>query len=281
VAGRPPWAQPVDVPGGPRRRGRLPAWGLTGRDGAALAVPGSHQGRPSPRAAAWPASRLRRRLADTALIQPSGVQPSGVRPSGSLVRTRLSGRLVSTTRPVSSRVVCARPAGHSHLVPRPPGAGDRRPRDGGAAGHDWIESSSMWSGPSLAARSTAPRRHGCGHRCGGRVQAGGGAAAADWAGWCFGGRLHPTDQEGQTATRAPVAGDCARARGWLARCCAWHRAGRPAGLEPRPLCVVIAEPDGRVDEPGRRIRARRRGRRAAPARPSQVASATGPIPATL
>jgi hypothetical protein len=44
------------------RRGRLPSSGRTGSDGAAVAGAGSPEGRPWPRAAAWPASRRRRRL---------------------------------------------------------------------------------------------------------------------------------------------------------------------------------------------------------------------------
>jgi hypothetical protein len=45
------------------RRGRLPAWGLTGRDGAGVAVGGSHEGRHQTWAAPSHAHRLRRRLA--------------------------------------------------------------------------------------------------------------------------------------------------------------------------------------------------------------------------
>jgi hypothetical protein len=167
--------------------------------------------------------------------------PPSVRLSGSLVRTRLSGHLVSSPSGVQPSGVC--PSARSQ--PSGPASAGwwrwGRPRDGGQRSCR-IESSSRWSGLSLAAGSTAPRRHGCRYRCGGRVQAGGGASAADLVGWCLGGRLHPTGQQASLPPGAHVAGDCARAGvGW--RDVAHGTARRPAGLEPRLLCVVIAEPE--------------------------------------
>jgi hypothetical protein len=104
-----------------------------------------------------------------------------------------------------------------------------------------------------------------------------GASAAD-LGRVVLGREAASERPGRPDCRqGAVAGDCARVGGWLARCGAWQRAGRPSGLEPRLLYVVIAEADGRADGPGRI----KRGRRAAPARPSQVATATGSTLATL
>jgi hypothetical protein len=57
------------------RRDRLPAWGLTGRDGVALAVGGSHEGRRQTWAAAPHAHRRRvspRRLPTRELVQGQG-----------------------------------------------------------------------------------------------------------------------------------------------------------------------------------------------------------------
>jgi hypothetical protein len=56
------WAQWVEVPP-VSVGGWSPASGLTGSDGAAVGRARRPRGRPSPRADAWPASRLRRRLA--------------------------------------------------------------------------------------------------------------------------------------------------------------------------------------------------------------------------
>jgi Transposase len=82
--------------------------------------------------------------------------------------------------------------------------------------------------PSPVARSTArgawmqaPLRS--------RVQAGGERRPRTWAGWCFGGRLHPSYRAGQTTARGAVAGDCARAGSGWRDVAARHRAGRPAG----------------------------------------------------
>jgi hypothetical protein len=223
-------------------------------------------------------------------VQSSGVQPVQCpaiwvpRPDAAVQPTRVQPvrRPAVWCPPVSasSASFSARLPGHSRLVPPQPGAGDRETSGRRGSGLDWIESSSMWSGPVPGGWVDGPRSMVAGTAaevvCGpagsvGRGPGPGGASA--------GGCTRPTRQ----ARPPPGAPSLATAlgQGWLARCCAWHRAGRPSGLEPRPRCVVIAEPDGRVDEPGRRIRARRRGRRAAPARPSQVASATGSTLATL
>jgi hypothetical protein len=178
-------------------------------------------------------------------------------------------------RPASSRLVSVRPPGRSRLVPRPPGGGDGETSVRRGSGHDWTESSSMWSGPVPAARSTAPGGMVAGTAAEVVCRPAGERRRRTWAGWRFGGRLHPTDQAGQTAARAPVAGDCARAGSGRREVAARHRVGGHLGLEPRLLCVVVAEPDVRVDGPGRIKRARRPGWRAAPVRPRQVASATG------
>jgi hypothetical protein len=79
VWGPPGWAQRVQVPPVSAGGGRLPASGLTGCDGAAVGRARLPRGRPSPRADAWPASRLRRRLA----AGPTRAGPGpGCRPGG-------------------------------------------------------------------------------------------------------------------------------------------------------------------------------------------------------
>lgn len=122
-------------------------------------------------------------------------------------------------RPASSRLVSVRPPGRSRLVPRPPSGGDGETSVRRAAVTTGSSRVPCGPAPSPAARSTArgawmraPLRS--------RVQAGGGASAADL------GRVvlrreapHPSDRAGQTAGRGAVAGDCARAGEWLARCC--------------------------------------------------------------
>jgi hypothetical protein len=132
-------------------------------------------------------------------------------------------------RPASSRLVSVRPPGRSRLVPRPPGGGDGGDLGTAGSGNDWIESSSMRSGPSPAARSTArgawmrvPLRRWCAGRRGsvGRGPGPGGASA--------GGRTRPTGQ-GRRPRGAPVAGDCAWAGEWLARCCRTAPCGWPSG----------------------------------------------------
>jgi hypothetical protein len=156
---------------------------------------------------------------------PSGVQvssrpvssPSSVRLSGSLVRTRLSGRLVSSPSGVQPSVVC--PSGRSRLVPRPPGGGDGGDLGTAGSGHDWIQSSSMWSGPVPGGSVDGPRSMDAGtaaESCAGRrgsVGRGPGPGGAS-AGGC----TRPTGQA-RPPRGVPVAGDCARAGEWLARCC--------------------------------------------------------------
>jgi hypothetical protein len=221
-----------------------------------------------------------------AIVRGPGVQPSGVQSVHCSIiwlprpaRTRLSGRLVSGPSGVQPSGAC--PSVRSQPS-RPASPGWWRWGTLGRAGSrsHWIESSSVWSGRLPGGSVDGPRRHGYGHRCGGRVEAGGGASAAGLGGVCSGGRLHPTRQArpprgapGRWRLRSSRgAGRSAR----LPHGTVW----RPYGLEPRLLCVVVAEPAGRVDGPGRITRARRRGWRAAPARPRQVASASGSTPAT-
>ena len=208
-------------------------------------------------------------------VQPSGVQPiqcpitwlphpdAAVRPASvQPVRRPASGVCPSArsqpSRPASAR--CWR-RGHLgtagqrsrlhrvefHVVRPPPRRLGRRPQEA------WMR---------------APLRS--------RVQAGGGASAADLGRDVLGREAAANRPGRQTAARAPVAGDCARAGELVeARRCRTTPCGRPSGLAPRLLCVVVAEPNVRVDGSGRTKRARRPGWRAAPARPSQEASATG------
>jgi hypothetical protein len=102
-------------------------------------------------------------------VQPSGVQPSGVRLSGSLVRTRLSGYSVSSPSGVQSSGVC--PSARSQPS-RPTSAGCWRwgdPRYGAAAvtaGSGRVPGGLV---PVPGGWVDGPRRHGCGHRCGGGV----------------------------------------------------------------------------------------------------------------
>ena len=125
--------------------------------------------------------------------------PFGVRPIRSVVQVQLSGRLVSSPSSVRSSGprpdAAVRPAG-VQPVRRPAvwclsvrpvatvssaSAGWWRRGQLGTAGsgHDWIESSSVWSGPVPGGSVDGPRRPGCGHRCGGRLEAGGGVSTAD------------------------------------------------------------------------------------------------------
>jgi hypothetical protein len=174
---------------------------------------------------------------------PSGVQPAVVHPSA----------LSHPSRPAS-----ASGSDGGHPVRR-------------GNGHDWIESRSRWSGPVPGGSVDGPMRHRCGHRCGGRVEAGGGASAADL------GRVVPRRE---AAADRPGRPDRRQGRPSVATALGQGLAdamsprgtvGRPAGLEPRLRCVVGAEPHVGVDRPGRTKRARRPGRRAAPARPREVA----------
>jgi hypothetical protein len=183
--------------------------------------------------AGWTVHRRGSRCPTRPMSSPSS--PSTVRLSGSLVRTRLSGRLVSSpsgvrpagvrpagvqARPASSRLVSTRPPCRIRLVPPQPGAGDGGHPVRRGNGHDWIESSSMWSGPVPGGSVDGPMRHRCRHRCGGRAEAGGGASAGGpGPGWCVGGRLRPTDQAGQTAARGVRRWRLRSGRGWLTRWC--------------------------------------------------------------
>jgi hypothetical protein len=155
-------------------------------------------------------------------VQSSGVQPvqclgiwlprpdAAVRPAGVQPVRR-------PARPASSRLEAVRPPGRSRLVPCPPDGGDGRDLGAAGSGQDWIESSSRWSGPVPAARSTArgawmraPLRS--------RVQAGGGASAAD-LGWVVLRREAPPDRAGRTAAGGACRWRRRSGRGWLARCC--------------------------------------------------------------
>jgi hypothetical protein len=135
----------------------------------------------------------------------------------------------ASSRVVSSRVVSVRPPGRSRLVPRPPGGGDGEHLGTAGSGHDWIESSSMWSGPRPRRLGRRPEEHGRGHRCGvvcrsaGSVGRGlgrgvlGREAAADRPG-------RPDRREG----RLSLATTLEQGGGWR-EVAARHRAGRPSG----------------------------------------------------
>jgi hypothetical protein len=232
---------------------------------------------------------VRSRSVSTHSGPPSGVQvssrpvssPSTVRSSGSLARTRLSGRLVSGPSGVQPAGVCPPVA-----ASRPAAAGWSRwgtPGYGGAA--VTAGSSRVACGPasSPAAQSTAgPRRLGCGHRCGGRVEAGRGASAADWPGdgWA-GGCTRPTRQ-GRTTTRAPCRWRLRSGRGVGWRdVAARHRVGGHLGAGAattvRGRCGALKCEWTGLEGP-MSLAARMA---AAPVRPRQVVGATGSTPATL
>ena len=122
-------------------------------------------------------------------------------------------------RPASSRLVSVRPPGRSRLVPRPPGGGDGGDPGTAGGGHDWIESSSMWSGPVPGGSVDGPRSMDAGtaaESCAGRwgsVGRGPGPGGAS-----VGGCTRATGQA-RPPPGAPVAGDCAGAGEWLARGC--------------------------------------------------------------
>ena len=175
------------------------------------------------------------------LRPPLGVHPP-VPPSG----VQVSSRPVSS-RPVSGRLAPSSgsgcPAVWCQPVRRPavwcpsvrPIASISSPSAGGGDGDTSVRPGQpsrlergefMWSGPSPAARSTArvgldagnPGRPGRGQRCGGRVEASGGASAAD-LGRVVLGREAAADRPGRPDRRKgrPVAGDCARQGCWLKR----------------------------------------------------------------
>ena len=151
--------------------------------------------------------------------------PSSVRSPGSLIRTQLSGRLVSSPSGVQ-RLVSVRPPGRSRLVPRPPGAGDGDTSVRRDSGHDCIESSFMWSGPLPGGSVDGPRRHGCGHRCGVGCRPAGERRRRTWAEMCSGGRLRPTDQAGRPPRGRPSLATALGQGSWLKRdVAARHRVG--------------------------------------------------------
>jgi hypothetical protein len=154
-------------------------------------------------------------------VQPSGVQLSGVRTAGSLV----SGPSVrpSGVRPVRrpacpgfSRAVSVRPSHPSGPASaRRRRLGDTSVRRGNP--HAWNESSSMWSGPVPAARSTARVGLDAGTAAEVVCRPAGERRPRTWPGCARAGWLRPTEQGGQTAARAPIASDCARQGCWLRR----------------------------------------------------------------
>jgi hypothetical protein len=210
-------------------------------------------------------------------VQPSGVQPvqcpaiwlsrpdAAVQPAG-VQPVRCPAVWCLSVRPVT---------GVSSHVRRVVAIG--RPRDGGAA--VLTGSSRVSCGPAPVPGGSvdgpeeawlwAPLRRSCAGRRG-SVSRGPGPGGAS-AGGC----TRPTDQAGQTAARGACRWRLRSGRRLVGAMLRMARVRRPSGPGPRLLCVVGGERDGRVEGPGRRIRARGRGRRAAPARPSQVASATG------
>jgi hypothetical protein len=120
-------------------------------------------------------------------------------------------------RPVSGRLVSVRPVA---AVSSASAGWWRwgRPRYGGQRSRlDRVEFHVVRPRPRRLGRR--PKEHGCGHRCEVGCRPAGERRPRTWAGWCFGGRLHPSDRAGQTAARGAVAGDCARAGEWLTRCC--------------------------------------------------------------
>jgi hypothetical protein len=170
-------------------------------------------------------------------VQPSGVQPvqclvsspCSVRLSGSLVRTRLSGRLVSSPSGVQPSGGC--PSARSQPS-RPASAGWWRWGDLGTvgSGHDWIQSSSMWSGPVPGGSVDRPRSMDAGtaaESCAGRR---GSVARRSGPGGASAGGCTRATGQARPPRGAPVAGDCAGAGEWLARCCRTAPCGgRPSG----------------------------------------------------
>jgi hypothetical protein len=190
--------------------------------------------------------------------------PSGVQVSSRPVSSRpLSGYLAPSsgrscpadscpTRPASSRLVSARPPdGRSRLVPRPPGSGDggRLGTAGQRSRLDQVESHVARPVPGSSVDGL--RKHGCGHRCGGRMQAGGGAPVASAADL---GRVvlrweAAADRPGRPDRREgrPSQATALGQGGWLARCCRTAPCG-PA-IWPGAATTVRGrcDPDIRVD----------------------------------
>jgi hypothetical protein len=212
---------------------------------------------------------------------PSGVQPVQCR----VYLAPSSGRGCPAgwcpARPVSSRRVSVRPvAAVSSRVRRVVAMG--RPRSGGQRSRlDRVEFHVVRPRPRRLGRR--PEAHGCGHRCEVVCRPAGERPPRTWAGWCFGGRLHPTGRAGQTAAGG----------GGLSLATALGRgvagARLPHGTVRRghlawshdysawSLPSLTSEwmgPEGPHELGGQ-------DGDAAPARPSQVASATGSTLATL
>jgi hypothetical protein len=218
-------------------------------------------------------------------VRGPGVQPSGVQPVQCPVIWL--PRPDAAVRPAGVQPV-QRPAVWCLSV-RPVAAVSSRVRRVVAMGETSVRRAAVTTGSSQVPCGPArprrlgrrPEEHGCGYRCAGGVQAGGGASAADLGRVVLRREAAP-DRPGRAdgrEERLSLATAPGQGSGWR-DVAARPRAGGHLGLEPRLLCVVVVEPDVRMDGPGGTKRARRRGRRAAPARPSQVASATGSTLAT-
>jgi hypothetical protein len=198
--------------------------------------------------------------------------PSTVRSSGSLVRTRLSGRLVSS--PSGVRPAGVRPAGvYPSALSHPSRPASASGSDGGTPGTAGQRSRL----DPVAFHVVRPRPRRLGRwpdeallrgSCGGRR---GSVGRRTWAGWCFGGRLRPTGQAGQTAARGARRSATALGQGWLTRCCRMARCG--AAIWPGAATTLRGRCGASClsGRPWRTRRARRLGWRAAPARPSEVA----------
>jgi hypothetical protein len=116
-------------------------------------------------------------------VRGPGVQPSGVQPvQCPVIWLPRPGPAVPAVwcpaRPASA-VWCpsVRPIASISSPSASGGDGDTSVRR--ANRHDWNEASSMWSVPSPSGSVDGPSRPGCGQHCGGRVEASGGASAAD------------------------------------------------------------------------------------------------------
>jgi hypothetical protein len=219
-------------------------------------------------------------------VQPSGVQLSGVRTSGSLVpgpSVRPSG-VQPVRRPACpgfSRPVSVRPpvASVSSRVSPAAALGGHLGTAGQSSRLERIEFHVVRPRPSGSV--DGPGRPGCGHRCGGRVEASGGASAADLAGLCSGGVAaadrpgRPDRRKGAHRQRLRQAGVLAEARRSRTR----HVAAILAGARLRS--VVVVEPDAGVDGLGRANELDGADGRAAPARPRCAGGAPGLVPAAL
>jgi hypothetical protein len=192
----------------------------------------------------------------------------------------LSGRLVSSpsgVQPVPGPAVRCPSVRPSH--PSRPASARRRRFGGhlGTAGQssrlERIEFHVVR--PRSSGSVDGPGRPGCGHRCGGRVEASGGASAADLAGLCSGGVAaadrpgRPDRRKGAHRQRLRQAGVLAEARRSRTRRVAATLAGA------RLLSVVVVEPDAGVDGFGRANELDGADGRAAPARPRCAGGAPG------